>query len=79
MDDWVKLATERHQMFEEQLKIKSHQRLDLSEYLNGALLKVKKTKDKDIVMELQELKNLYDEGVLTEEEFKKAKKNVLDQ
>ena len=34
MDDWVKLATERHQMFEEQFKIKSHHRLDLSEYLN---------------------------------------------
>ena len=32
MEGWVKLASERHQIFEKQLMIKPHQKLDLSEY-----------------------------------------------
>ena len=28
--------------------------------------------------ELRKIKKLYDEGILTEEEFKKAKKKILD-
>ena len=39
---------------------------------------VKKEKSKNIVSELQELKRLLDEGILTEDEFKNAKKKLLD-
>ena len=43
--------------------------------------KIKKKSEKkvngDVVQELKELKKLYDEGVLTKEEFEKAKKKIL--
>ena len=39
---------------------------------------VKKEKSKNIVSELQELKRLLDEGILTEDEFKDAKKKLLE-
>ena len=39
---------------------------------------VKKEKGKNIVSELQELKKLLDEGILTEDEFKDAKKKLLE-
>ena len=40
--------------------------------------KTKVTKDDDIVQKIKELKELYDSGVLTEEEFNKAKKKLLN-
>ena len=39
---------------------------------------VKEKKSKNIVSELQELKKLREEGILTEEEFKDAKKKLLE-
>ena len=33
---------------------------------------------KEFVLELKELKQLYDDGVLTKEEFDKAKKKLLN-
>jgi len=40
--------------------------------------KVKKEISTDIVSEIKELKKLLDEGVLSEEEFEKAKKKLLN-
>ena len=40
--------------------------------------KTKVTKDDDIVQKIKELKELYDSGALTEEEFSKAKKKLLN-
>ena len=39
---------------------------------------VKEKKNKNIVSELQELKKLREEGILTEDEFKNAKKKLLE-
>jgi len=81
MDDWVKLATKRHQIFEEQLKIKPHQRLDLSKYGVGEQVEEIKTtiSSSSITDQLSKLNNLYKEGAITKEEFEKAKKKVLNQ
>ena len=81
MDDWVKLATKRHQMFEEQLKMKSHQRLDLSKYGVGDQVEEIKTtiSSSSITDQLNTLNNLYKEGAITKKEFEKAKKKVLNQ
>ena len=80
MDDWVKLATKRHQIFEEQLKIKPHQRLDLSKYGVGEQVEEIKTtiSSSGFTEKLKELHELYKEGVLTKEEFEKAKKKILN-
>ena len=41
--------------------------------------KITQTDDSnDIVQQIKDLKELYDSGVLTEEEFNKAKKKLLD-
>ena len=81
MDDWVKLAIKRHQIFEEQLKIKPHHKLDLSEY--GTIEAIKETKttisSSSITDQLNKLNNLYKEGAITKEEFEKAKKKTLSQ
>ena len=81
MDDWVKLAIKRHQIFEEQLKIKSYHKLDLSEYDVAEPIKETKTtiSSSSITDELTKLNKLYKEGAITKEEFDKAKKKVLNQ
>ena len=44
------------------------------------ILNFKDSKDESdsCISELRKVKKLYDEGILTEEEFKKAKKKILD-
>ena len=80
MDDWVKLAATRHQIFEKQLKVKSDHKLDLSEY--GTIEPIKETEttisSSSISDHLNKLNNLYKEGAITKEEFEKAKKQVLN-
>ena len=51
---------------------------ELSENKNKEKKTVKKTKDENIVKKLKELKELLDSGTITEEEFIKAKKKVLN-
>ncbi len=40
--------------------------------------KIKKAENDDIVQKLKDLKELLDSGVITSEEFKKAKKQLLN-
>ena len=40
--------------------------------------KIKKAENDDIVQKLKDLKELLDSGVITSEEFKKAKKKLLN-
>ena len=41
-------------------------------------VKKESLEDKDIVQKLKDLKELFDSGVLTKEEFEKAKKKLLN-
>ena len=78
MDDWVKLASTRHKIFEKQLKIKPDHELDLEEY--GAIKVIEKTitTSSSFTKELEKLNELYKSGALTKEEFEKAKKKLLN-
>ena len=61
------------------LKAKKHHKLDFSQYNIGEVNKTKKiTSDFNLTEELLELKQLYDDGVLTKEEFTKAKEKLLN-
>ena len=51
--------------------------IDTSTKITGTSIE-KNTEKKSITTELKELKKLYDEGVLTKEEFEKAKKKLLN-
>ncbi len=81
MEDWVKIAAQRHKDFEKAIKVKSRYKLDLREYVQGEIIEEIKTTSSSsgLTEELKELNKLYEDGVLTEEEFKKAKKKVLSQ
>jgi hypothetical protein len=78
MEDWVKIAAKRHKIFEKMVKAKSRYKLDLSEYVKGEIIEETKTTSPSLTEELIELNKLYEEGILTKEEFEKAKKKLLN-
>ena len=61
------------------LKAKKHHKLDFSEYNIGEINETKKiTSGSNLTEDIKALKQLYDEGALTKEEFEKAKKKLLN-
>ena len=61
--------------FEEMVKAKKRHRLDLDRYINNtASIKTNNL----ITDQLKKLNDLYKSGVLTKEEFEKAKKKILN-
>jgi len=76
MEDWKKVSAQRHRDFENVQKIKKHHVLDLNEYANTSY--TPKKKSGDISSQLKKLNDLYKSGVLTKEEFEKAKKKILN-
>ena len=82
MEEFIKLSAQRHKAFEKAIKAKEKHKLDLSEYGVGEIIEETKTTisstSSGIVKELKELSDLYKEGVLTKEEFEKAKKILLN-
>ena len=77
MQKWVSISAERHKKFEKNIKIKKNHELDLSNYYSV----IRQTKGKisnEITTQLQQLNELYKAGVLTKEEFTKAKKKLLN-
>ena len=81
MENWVKIAAQRHKIFEELVRAKEHHKLDLSEYGVGEVLKETQTtvSSSGLTEEIKELHKLYEEGVITKEEFEKGKKKILSQ
>ena len=60
------------------LLIKDNHKLDLDEYLNNFKDKLEKKSNDEIITQLEKLNDLYNTGVLTEYEFKKAKDKILE-
>ena len=77
MDKWVSISAERHKRFEKNIKTKKRHELDLSDYYSGVISSKKKISN-EITTQLKQLNELYKSGVLTKEEFEKAKKKVLN-
>ena len=80
MENFIKRAALRHKHFENEMKAKEHHKIDFSEYGIGELIEEIETKSSSssLVGEFKELNKLYEEGVLTKEEFEKAKKKILN-
>ena len=85
MEKFIKVAAQRHKHFEKEIKAKEKHKLDLSEYGVGEIIEETKTTSstttsstENITEEIKELYELYKEGVLTKEEFEKAKKKLLN-
>ncbi len=80
MNNFMSSQSLIHVSLEENIGIKDYQKLELSKYIN------KKTETKksngtdkgDIVSQIKDLKELLDTGVITQDEFVKAKKKILN-
>ena len=81
MHDWVITTAKMHKSFELTFKAKEHHKLDFSEYNieeSSNTTTTTTTSGSTLTKQLKELKQLYDDGVLTQEEFTKAKKKLLN-
>ena len=84
MQKWISISAERHKNLEENVRAKKSHLLDLSDYYKGKTksktknLKNKTSKNQDMIKQLNDLKKLFDDGVITNEEFTKAKKKILN-
>jgi hypothetical protein len=77
MQKWISISAERQKKFEENTKAKKHHKLDLSNYYSKKI----KSKDKlsnESISQIKQLNDLYKDGILTKEEFEKAKKKILN-
>ena len=83
MEKWIKLAAQRHKVFENSVRAKPRHKLDLTEYGIGEVVEEAQTtvlinNNDSISKQLKDLNELYKSGALTKEEFKKAKKKLLN-
>ena len=81
MEDFVISAVYEQKKFEKMVHAKSRHVLDFSEYNieePSNTTTTTTTSGSQLTEQLKELKQLYDDGVLTKEEFTKAKKKLLD-
>tara|TARA_B100000965_G_scaffold526_1_gene458 strand:- start:1206 stop:2126 length:921 start_codon:yes stop_codon:yes gene_type:complete len=76
MDRWISISAKRHKYLEKLFKAKNNHLLDLNKYIENN--KIDEIGSKDIVTRLDELNKLFESGSITKEEFKKAKKILLD-
>jgi len=80
MDKWISVSAERHREIEKLLKAKEHHLLNLDKYiLNNDNDYLNSEEKKNIIEDLEKLNELYKSGVITKEEFEKAKDKILNQ
>lgn len=72
MDKFVKISSQRHINFENNINAKNKHKLKFTN------ISTNKTNDSKILDQLNKLNTLYKDGVLTKEEFEKAKKKILN-
>ena len=80
MQKWLSISAERHKRFEENVNARNSNKLNLSNYYS-AKIKPKDDKNKsssEVITQIKQLNDLYKAGVLTKEEFEKAKKMILN-
>ncbi len=69
----ISIGAKRHKQFELEVKAKDHHKLDLESY------QIFESKlNNEIISQLKKLNDLYNLGILTENEFKKAKNKILN-
>ncbi len=75
MEEWISISAERHIEFENNARTRSNHKLDLNKYITHKQVEIK---DDSIIDKIKKLNDLYKSGVLTKEEFEKAKKKLLN-
>ena len=77
MKKWTSISSQRHIDFEDSIKALKRHRLNLND-LSPKEIDTNKDQSNDVVEQLQKLKDLFKSGILTKEEFDKAKKKLLN-
>jgi hypothetical protein len=75
MSKWISLSSQFQKEFEKMVKSKKKHRLNLDQYIDSSI-EIKS--DNLITDQLKGLNDLYKSGVLTREEFEKAKKKIVN-
>ena len=75
MDTWASISSKNHKRLEKIFKAKKHHLLNLDKYIKEN--DIEDTKN-NVVEDLKKLNELYKSGAITKEEFKKAKKKLLN-
>ena len=78
MEKFLSTQSSLHQSIEDSLKLNGNIRLDLAKYSPEPNKNNTKKDNKDIIDQLNKLNDLYKAGILTKDEFEKAKKNILE-
>ena len=78
MEKVVSLGAKRHKQFELEVRAKEHHKINLSSLISNSLEIGSVEQNDDIVTQINRLRDLLKSGVLTEEEFKKAKEKILN-
>ena len=77
MQKWVSISAKRHIEFENIIKMIEKHKLDLSALSSSSSVSTKNLSS-DILDQINKLNDLYKSGVLTKDEFEKAKKKILN-
>ena len=77
MEKWISLSAKRHKDFENSINALDRHKLDLDDLITAEVIP-NTNGSKDISSQLQKLYELYKNGVLSKEEFEKAKKKLLN-
>lgn len=77
MNNWVSISAKQHIDFENSIKVKKREKLDLNDI---SLIKTNDANNtsNNFTDQLQTLTDLFNNGSLTKEEFEKAKKKLLN-
>jgi len=77
MQKWVSISAQRHIEFENLIKVIERHKLDLGD-LSPSKSQLSKNSSNEIIDQINKLNILYKNGILTKDEFEKAKKKILN-
>ena len=79
MERFISMASKRHKIIEKEFRAKEHHLLNLDKYiLEDDVDHTNNKGKKNMIEDLEKLNELYKSGVITKEEFKKAKDKILN-
>ena len=77
MEKWISISAKRHKDFENSINALDRHKLDLYDLIYAEIVP-NTNNSKDVSTQIQKLYELYKNGVLSKEEFEKAKKKLLN-
>ena len=77
MEKWISISAKRHKDFENSINALDRHKLDLDDLITAEVIP-NTNGSKDISSQLKKLYELYKNGVLSKDEFEKAKKKLLN-